>query len=73
MDDSLQNLKILLVEDNEMNSFIACQSLHYFGCIVDTASNSIEAIEKLAVQKPDLILMDIQMPGNGRYRSHQIY
>ncbi|MBK7805843.1 MAG: response regulator [Saprospiraceae bacterium] len=62
VDDSLQNLKILLVEDNEMNSFIACQSLHYFGCIVDTASNGIEAIEKLAVQKPDLILMDIQMP-----------
>lgn len=62
VDDSLQNLKILLVEDNEMNSFIACKSLQYFGCKVDTASNGREAIEKLKTLNPDLILMDIQMP-----------
>ncbi len=62
VDDSLQNLNILLVEDNEMNSFIACQSLQYFGCKVDTAINGIEAIEKLKTLSPDLILMDIQMP-----------
>jgi len=62
LDNSLQNLKILLVEDNEMNSFIARQSLQYFGCKVDTASNGKIAIEKLKTQKPDLILMDIQMP-----------
>lgn len=62
VDDSLQNLKVLLVEDNEMNSFIACQSLQHFGCMVDTATNGREAIEKLTSQNPDLILMDIQMP-----------
>jgi len=62
VDDSLQNLKVLLVEDNEMNSFIACQSLQHFGCIVDIATNGREALEKLTSQKPDLILMDIQMP-----------
>lgn len=62
IDNSLANLKILLVEDNEMNSFIACQSLHHFGCITDTASNGKDAIEKLKLQQPNLILMDIQMP-----------
>ncbi len=62
VDDSLKGLKILLVEDNEMNSFIATQSLHYFGCVVEVANNGKVAIDKLKTDKPDLILMDIQMP-----------
>ena len=42
--------------------WIVLSVLQYFGCIVDIASNGREAIEKLTSQKPDLILMDIQMP-----------
>ncbi len=53
---------ILIVEDNEMNRFIALQSLHYFGCTVDEAVNGQEAIDKAKAKSYDLILMDIQMP-----------
>jgi len=54
--------KILIVEDNDMNRFIAIQSLHYFGCNVDEATNGFEAIKKVKQNRYDLILMDIQMP-----------
>ncbi len=53
---------VLIVEDNEMNRFIAIQSLHFFGCSVDEAINGQEAIEKAKEKAYDLILMDIQMP-----------
>lgn len=53
---------ILIVEDNDMNRFIAIQSLHYFGCNVDEATNGFEAIKKVTQNRYDLILMDIQMP-----------
>jgi len=54
--------KILIVEDNDMNRFIAIQSLHFFGCDVDEALNGLEAIKKVKQNAYDLILMDIQMP-----------
>ena len=54
--------KALLVEDNEMNRFIAIQSLSYLGFDVDEAENGQIAIEKMKTTSYDLILMDIQMP-----------
>ena len=53
---------VLIVEDNEMNRFIARQSLLQVKCNVYEANNGIEAIEKVQQQNFDLILMDIQMP-----------
>jgi CheY-like chemotaxis protein len=53
---------ILLVEDNDMNRFIALQSLHHFGFKVDEAVNGKQAVEMAARTSYDLILMDIQMP-----------
>ncbi|MBL0316189.1 MAG: response regulator [Flavobacteriales bacterium] len=55
--------KILLVEDNEVNRFIAVQSLTLLRCQIDEAGNGIEALEKMRTNQYDLILMDIQMPG----------
>lgn len=54
--------KVLIVEDNEMNRFIALQSLNYVGCEVVEAENGKVAVEILKNTKFDLILMDIQMP-----------
>jgi PAS domain S-box-containing protein len=54
--------KVLIVEDNEMNRFIALQSLTYVGCEVVEAENGKVAVEILKSTKFDLILMDIQMP-----------
>jgi PAS domain S-box-containing protein len=59
---SFEGLKILLVEDNDMNRFIAIQSLKQVGCIITEAENGLEAIKKIKHNTYDLILMDIQMP-----------
>ena len=60
--NSFEDVKILLVEDNEMNRFIAIQSLKRTGCEVTEAINGLEALEKLKKGTFDIILMDIQMP-----------
>jgi len=60
--NAFEGLHILLVEDNEMNRFIALQSLHHFGFTVDEAENGRIAVNMAANNRYDLILMDIQMP-----------
>lgn len=63
---SRQNhLKILLVEDNEINLEIETKLLEELGFTIDTAENGEIAVKKIENSSPrdyDLILMDIQMP-----------
>jgi len=59
---SLENIKVLLVEDNEFNRIVAQNSLKYFRCEVVEAINGIDAIEKIKENNFDVILMDVQMP-----------
>lgn len=59
---SLENKKILLVEDNNFNRIVAQNSLKHFKCQVIEAINGIEAIEKIKENNFDVILMDVQMP-----------
>ena len=54
---------ILLVEDNEVNQLLTSSVLEREGFAVDVAGNSLQALERLRARKPDLILMDIQLPG----------
>lgn len=54
--------KVLLVEDNDMNRFIAIQSLDYLGFETVEAENGKIAVECVQKDTFDLILMDIQMP-----------
>ncbi len=57
--------RILLVEDNELNSEIACCLLEDAGYTVEVAENGQVAVERLSRADPsafDLVLMDIQMP-----------
>jgi CheY-like chemotaxis protein len=53
---------VLLVEDNEVNRYLARFLLEHGGFNVVTANNGLEALEQARAHKPDLILMDIQMP-----------
>ncbi|RIK31864.1 MAG: hypothetical protein DCC56_06710 [Anaerolineae bacterium] len=55
-------LKILLAEDNAVNQKLALRLLEQMGYRADVASNGVEAIESVARQKYDVILMDVQMP-----------
>ena len=61
----LNGIRILLVEDNEINIEIARELLTEEGCIVETANDGvacIDMIEKADADYYKLILMDIQMP-----------
>ncbi|WP_066404574.1 response regulator [Aliarcobacter cryaerophilus] len=61
---NLFGLKILLVEDNEINQEVASMFLQKAQIEVDIANNGLEAVEiyKKNQGKYDLILMDLQMP-----------
>ena len=54
--------KILVVEDNEMNLELASDILEANGYIVMQAQGGEEALQIAREHRPDLILMDIQLP-----------
>jgi two-component system cell cycle response regulator len=54
---------ILLVEDNEANQLLASSVLELSGYTVEVAGDAVEAREILGRHLPELILMDIQLPG----------
>jgi CheY-like chemotaxis protein len=54
---------ILVVEDNEANQVLATAVLELAGYRVELASSAKEAVERLTTNQPDLILMDVQLPG----------
>lgn len=54
--------RILLVEDNEANRYLATFLLENSGYHVLRADNGREAVLAAQNERPDLILMDIQMP-----------
>jgi PAS domain S-box-containing protein len=59
---SVKGLRILLVEDNDINRLYASSILKNWDCYFETAENGFVAIQKLKNQEFDIVLMDIQMP-----------
>lgn len=54
--------RILLVEDNPVNQLVAKVMLAKLGCVVQVATQGVEALERLEQEDFDLVLMDCNMP-----------
>ena len=54
---------VLLVEDNEKNMKLARDILRFKGFRVTEATTGEDAVASAATEPPDLVLMDIQLPG----------
>ena len=62
-DLDLSGLRILLVEDNELNQIVATELLEQAGASVVVADNGQKALDVLSEHSAfDLVLLDIQMP-----------
>ena len=59
---SIKELKVLLVEDNDINRLYAANILKKWGCNYQTADNGLIATEKVKKGDYDIVLMDVQMP-----------
>lgn len=59
---TFNGLRVLVVEDNEVNQMVAGAMLSSLGCVVEVASNGEEAISIARSQRFDIIFMDCQMP-----------
>lgn len=55
--------KILVVEDNPLNLKLVREILEHAGYEVVEAESGVMAIETVGKEKPDIVLMDIQLPG----------
>jgi CheY-like chemotaxis protein len=64
--------KVLLVEDNEANRYLATFLLESNGFQVVHAANGIEAVKRAAEERPQVILMDIQMPEMDGYEAARL-
>ena len=56
-------IKVLYVEDHEEQRDIMVQMLKLCGYEVDVACNGEEGVEKAREWHPDVVLMDLRMPG----------
>ena len=59
--------RILIVEDEEDNRRIIRDVLAHAGFEIDEAATGEDAIASVSARTPDLILMDIQLPGRDGY------
>ncbi len=55
-------MRVLVVEDNSANRKVALLMLEKLGYRADMAANGIEALQSLARQPYDVVMMDMQMP-----------
>ncbi len=61
--------KVLVVDDSPTDAHLLTQMLSKHGYSVTTATSGEEGIQKAKSEKPDLILMDIVMPGMNGFQA----
>jgi signal transduction histidine kinase/DNA-binding response OmpR family regulator len=63
--------RVLVVDDNDVNRYVAQEMLEQLGCEVDTASNGAEALERIRQGDFQFVFMDCQMPVMDGYAATQ--
>ncbi len=66
---SLEGIEILLVEDDEMNQFVAKRTLQKWKAKVSIADDGYIALDMLKKKDFHIVLMDLQMPGINGYET----
>jgi twitching motility two-component system response regulator PilH len=61
--------KILVVDDSPTERFVTTELLTRHGYEVITAENGADGIAKAKATQPDLVLMDVIMPGTNGYQA----
>ena len=61
--------KVLIVDDSATERHVLEQIMTEAGFIIITASSGEEGIEKARAEMPDLVLMDVVMPGMNGYQA----
>ena len=59
----MSSSRVLIVDDNRLNVELTAFVLEADDFIVDSAADAAQALVRIPEFRPDLILMDIQMPG----------
>ncbi|RPD56428.1 hypothetical protein L227DRAFT_508493 [Lentinus tigrinus ALCF2SS1-6] len=54
--------RVLLVDDDVVSRKVSSKFLQIFGCTIDVAVDGVGAVNKMNLEKYDLVLMDIVMP-----------
>ena len=65
----VENQRVLLAEDNEINQLVAKELLESMGLVVDIADNGRMALDMLARKEYTAVFMDIQMPEMDGYEA----
>jgi DNA-binding NarL/FixJ family response regulator len=55
--------RILIVDDEPLNVDYLEQELESLGFVTETAADGLEALDRVAAAPPDLVLLDVMMPG----------
>ncbi len=63
MDTVLNKPAAFIIEDNEFLTDIFTQAMKVAGFEIQTAANGLEAFDKLAVFEPEVIILDLYLPG----------
>lgn len=57
-----QSLRVLVVDDDQINRTMAVAMLEKLGIRGESAKDGVDAVEKVAAKDYDIVLMDMQMP-----------